>query len=77
MTPISPSPFEAKKLGGSSPKPEQKLVGGSSPKPEQKQVGGKRRRGKTGKRGKRGKSARKTAKKGTQRKSFFARLFKL
>jgi hypothetical protein len=68
MSPISPSPFEAKKLGG------------SSPKPEQKQVGGKRSRGKTGKRGKRGKrgkSARKTAKKGTKRKSFVARLFRL
>jgi len=64
MSPISPSPYVAKKLGCT------KTVYG----------GKKARSKKARKTAKKGKQARKTAKKGkksTKRKSFFARLFKL
>ena len=67
MSPISPAPFEAKKLGGTKP-----VYGGKKARSK--------RAKKTAKKAKKAKKARKTAKNGRnprKRKSFVARLFRL
>jgi len=64
MTPISPSPFEAKKLGGTKP-----VYGGKKARSK--------RAKKTAKKAKKAKKTAKNGRKPTKRKSFVARLFRL